>query len=228
MPPKDGGTRSIDERVAILHRDSEADSHAHVAGRARRHSPNLARKIGEALRAGVSASSPLAAPPSARCARGRAPRLVGINRREEGQITESRFQRLAAGTDGTRPHRPAVIVGVDGRRHDEEIVHRPLRCQEGLDASVPKRQGASAQRPPPRVGQMGTGSVRARSRAHLRRHAVSFGRQEGAVEDLGRRGLLRQFEGFGDQIDGCVQPRVADVAKAEPAASGVSMSDLYT
>ena len=44
---------------------------------------------------------------------------IGIDRGDQRLILQPGFQRLAAGAERARPHRAAVIVGIDERRHDE-------------------------------------------------------------------------------------------------------------
>ncbi len=91
--------RSVDQRIAVAHRDRKADPHADVA-RGARHLGGLGRQVGQPLRAGVVHHHHAGAAERAARQRDRAGE-IGIDRRHQRQIVQPDLQRLAGGADAS-------------------------------------------------------------------------------------------------------------------------------
>ena len=125
--------RPVNQRVAVAHRHRKADPHADIARRAR-DLGHLGRQIGQALDAGVVHHDGRRAAERAARQRHRA-REIRIDRRQQRQIGDPGFQRLARAAIGRGRGDAGMIVGVGQRRQRQQAPGgcrpapaRPRRC----------------------------------------------------------------------------------------------------
>ena len=121
---KDRLRRPVDQRVAVAQRDRKAHPHAHVGG-GPRHLRRLAREVGQSLHAGIVHHHHAGAAAGAAGERDRA-RQIGVDGRNEREVVQPGFERLAAGAERARPHRAGVVVGIHQRRQRQHRLGRPM------------------------------------------------------------------------------------------------------
>ena len=114
--------RAVDQRIAVAHRDGKSDAHADVAGGAR-DLGHLGRQIGQPLDAGVVHHDGAGAAERAARQRHRGGE-IGIDRRQQRQIGNPGFQRLAGAAISRGRGDAGVVVGVGQRRQREQTPGR--------------------------------------------------------------------------------------------------------
>ena len=136
----------IHQRIAVAHRDGKSDAHADVAGGAR-DLGHLGRQIGQSLDAGVMHHDGAGA--AERAARQRhGGGEIGIDRRQQRQIGNPGFERLAGPAIGRGRGDAGVVVGVGQRRQRQQAPGCGLcRLDRGNAIAVdPDGVGASDRR----------------------------------------------------------------------------------
>ena len=124
--------RAIDQRIAVAHRDGEADAHADVAGGAR-DLGHLGRQIGQPLHAGVVHHDGAGAAERAARQRHRGGE-IRIDRRQQREIGNPGFERLAGAAIGRGRGDAGMVVGVGERGQRQQPPRRrpspprPQRC----------------------------------------------------------------------------------------------------
>ena len=126
--------RPVNQRVTVAHRDRKAHPHADIARRAR-DLGHLGRQISQALDAGVVHHDGRRAAERAARQRHRA-RKIRIDRRQQRQIGDPGFQRLARTAISRGRGDAGMIVGVGQRRKRQQASGSAGLCRLDRDDAI--------------------------------------------------------------------------------------------
>ncbi len=219
---------AVHQRIAVAHRDGKSHPHADVARRPR-HLGGFGRQVGQPLRAGVvhhhdagtaeraarerhrgapDRDRPTAPAP---CSAARSPAACRTRRSSSSARSGRDRARCTATGSASTGSTPAPVAAGPTAAMCSPSIRMRLRRRNG---GVGGREHVSASQLPHLADTLrdrqGCGQLVA-----LTQHALVLRRQERAAEHVRHRGLARQLERGGDDVDGVGHAGILDVADAQ-------------